>query len=103
MVNPWVLALAKATYGQQLAEFEEIVRKANVERGAQFIHALRAEYPLAATMVDAALNQSPHQALETLAEYCPAVLDIPNAVETIRRLQEKLHAEINKPRSSFTI
>ncbi len=103
MANAWLVALARATYGKQLEEFEQIVRQANVERGAQFIKALRAEYPMAATMVDAALNQTPQQALDTLAEYCPAVRDIPNAVETIRRLQEKLHAEINKPRSSFTI
>lgn len=101
-MNKWMLAFAKATYGAQFAEFEEIVRQANVERGAKFIAALRTEYPLLSTFVDAALTQTPQQALETIAEYCPAVRDMPNAADTISRLQAKLRAEINKPRE-FTI
>jgi shikimate kinase len=94
---------AKLLRSDPLAELEEIIRTANVERGARLIVQLRAEFPALAQMFDVALGGTPEQALNMVGLYCPAIMEMPDALAVIEQLQIRLRVEIDKPRAGLKL
>jgi hypothetical protein len=80
----------QALFKSQLDSFLEMVERAQVERGAAFIVELRARYPMISHLLEAALAGSSTEALAALAKLHPAIAEIPNALEFVVALQERL-------------